>query len=256
MTIEHNHPHIEIRLGSAKRPSRAQFRNLEAVFNLIPGLFFYVKDRSSRWVTCNLASLKLLRMTSYKEVIGAREEDFFPKMIADSIRQDDLSVIQKGVRIIDRVELIADEHHRFVWVKTSKLPITDENGEICGLVGITRIVDDASNLPSVYVRFRDVISHIEQNQAGRLRMSELARLAGMSESHFRRSFKRQFGVPPKEFILRQRLLSAAKCLTETDRSLLSVAFDCGFGDQSYFNRQFARHFGETPRQYRLRWRST
>ena len=52
-----------------------------------------------------------------------------------------------------------------------------------------------------------------------------------------------------EFVLRQRLRRAWRMLTNpnlADRSITSVAFDCGFGDSSYFNRTFRRQYGCTP----------
>jgi len=36
----------------------------------------------------------------------------------------------------------------------------------------------------------------------------------------------------------------------SDRSITSIAFDCGFGDHSYFNRSFRRRFGATPSDIR------
>jgi AraC-like DNA-binding protein len=58
-----------------------------------------------------------------------------------------------------------------------------------------------------------------------------------------------------EFVVGQRLAQAWRVLADQrfdDRSITSVAFDCGFGDLSYFNRTFRKRFGCTPSEVRLR----
>ena len=57
-----------------------------------------------------------------------------------------------------------------------------------------------------------------------------------------------------EFVVGQRLAGAWRVLADPrfdDRSITSVAFDCGFGDLSYFNRIFRKRFGCTPSEVRL-----
>ena len=56
-----------------------------------------------------------------------------------------------------------------------------------------------------------------------------------------------------EFVTGQRLARAWRVLADQrfdDRSITSVAFDCGFGDLSYFNRIFRKRFGCTPTEVR------
>jgi AraC-like DNA-binding protein len=57
-----------------------------------------------------------------------------------------------------------------------------------------------------------------------------------------------------EFVVSQRLTRAWRVLADPrfdDRSITSVALDCGFGDLSYFNRTFRKRFGCTPSEVRL-----
>ena len=57
-----------------------------------------------------------------------------------------------------------------------------------------------------------------------------------------------------EFVVGQRLARAWRVLADprlVDRSITSVAFDCGFRDLSYFNRTFRQRFGCTPSDVRL-----
>ena len=45
----------------------------------------------------------------------------------------------------------------------------------------------------------------------------LAKVSGVSEAHFSRSFKRAFGVPPHRYLLTLRLERAKALLRDTDR---------------------------------------
>jgi AraC-like DNA-binding protein len=71
----------------------------------------------------------------------------------------------------------------------------------------------------------------------------------MSNPNPERSPPRDEDMTFSEFVIRQRLARAWRILVDprfVDRSVTSVAFDCGFGDLSYFNRTFRRQFGCTP----------
>lgn len=245
---------IVVDKASKHRLQKEDFVQLETIFSLLPNVIFYVKDHTRRWVTCNKAALSLLRREDLSEIIGAREEDFFPEAVALAIKEDDLRILQQGECIVDRVELISNEHGELVWAKTSKLPIQNPACDVLGLVGITQLLEINTELPPRFEKFRSVVKMIDSALESIPAISELAVTANMSESHFRRSFKQCFGIAPQEFILQQRLRNAAKLLTQTDLSIAKVALDCGFGDQSHFSRQFGRFFGETPRNYRLHWR--
>lgn len=251
---ESRHTHILLDQAATYRLQGEDFLQLETVFSFLPKVIFYVKDHSRRWVTCNQAALTLLRRNERAEIVGAREEDFFPEAVAVAIKDDDLRILRNAERIVDRIELISNEHGELVWAKTTKLPIQNKAGDILGLVGITQLLDGTAELPPRFEKFRGVVGMIESAMGAKLAIPELAAAANLSESHFRRSFKQCFGIAPQEFILQQRLRQAAKMLTQTDRSITEVSLDCGFGDQSHFSRQFGRFFGETPRSYRLHWR--
>ena len=230
------------------------FEQFATIFNYLPNVIFYVKDHKRRWVTCNHAALKLLRRNDLSEIIGAREEDFFPEAVAATIKEDDFLILKYGEVIVDVIELISNEHGELVWAKTTKLPVKNETGKILGLLGITQLLEVNSELPPRFEKFRTVVKMIDSCLDSLPSVSELAVTANMSESHFRRTFKQCFGIAPQEFMLQQRLRHASKLLTQTDLTIAKVALDSGFGDQGHFSRQFTRFFGQSPRSYRLHWR--
>lgn len=103
-------------------------------------------------------------------------------------------------------------------------------------------------------RFAHVVQYIHQNLSAALSVAELAAQACMSEPTFYRTFKRELGVTPLEFILTERLRIARKLLSSTDLPIVEVAGETGFASVHHFHAMFKRAEGITPGSYRERFR--
>ena len=99
---------------------------------------------------------------------------------------------------------------------------------------------------------RRVIAHVEANLSKRIPVQELARLVGLSTSHFCRAFICTFGESPRDYVLRRRIDVAQGLMLTTSAPLSSIAVGCGMYDQPHFTRSFHRIVGETP----CTWRRT
>ena len=84
----------------------------------------------------------------------------------------------------------------------------------------------------------------------------LARVSGVSEAHFARSFKQAFGIPPHRYLLRRRIERATALLRDTDLSITEIAFDAGWESLGTFGRTFRDVTGESPGAIRARARAT
>lgn len=82
----------------------------------------------------------------------------------------------------------------------------------------------------------------------------LARVSGVSEAHFARSFKLAFGVPPHRYLLTRRIERATALLRETDLSITDIAFQTGWSSLGTFGRTFRDVTGESPAAKRERER--
>jgi AraC-like DNA-binding protein len=76
----------------------------------------------------------------------------------------------------------------------------------------------------------------------------LATMAGLSQFHFIRQFKKQFHMAPHSYQIQVRL-KKAKSLLMLGIKPVEVAVDCGFHDQSHFNRHFKRSMGISPSKF-------
>ena len=72
----------------------------------------------------------------------------------------------------------------------------------------------------------------------------------MQRSAFCRYFKHKTKKKFSEFVNETRIVHAKKLLAETDKSMIEIAFECGYENTSYFNRQFKVHCGNTPTAFK------
>ncbi|MBN2711078.1 MAG: helix-turn-helix transcriptional regulator, partial [Planctomycetes bacterium] len=86
--------------------------------------------------------------------------------------------------------------------------------------------------------------------------SGFVELCGRSPEHVARVCRQKLDLTPVEIVNRARINYARQQLTATGRSILDIAFDCGFSSVSHFYSVFKSVTGLTPRQLRLEGRST
>lgn len=97
----------------------------------------------------------------------------------------------------------------------------------------------------------EVTEFISDNYNRDLRLAELAQVAGMSNFHFAREFKRTTGTTPHQYLIKFRVERAKALLVKNDLPLIEVGLQTGFSHQSHFTRLFRRITGITPNAYRL-----
>jgi len=81
-------------------------------------------------------------------------------------------------------------------------------------------------------------------------VGELAILCNMSESSFKREFKKQYDDSPASYMRNKKLIQAQKLLGVGDLSVADVAFESGFNDLAHFSKAFKEKFGLSPSQAR------
>lgn len=99
-------------------------------------------------------------------------------------------------------------------------------------------------------RFAYVVKYIKDHLAENLTIQKLSDLACMSQPHFFRSFKREFGLSPLEFIIRERLKTAKQYLTDPLVNVTEAALRTGFQNVNHFCTLFKKHEGHTPTSFK------
>lgn len=102
------------------------------------------------------------------------------------------------------------------------------------------------------VRHVEILSDLINSQfSNAVSVPDLTKIAGMHETTANRAFRDVLGMSVNEYLTRYRIARAMQLLTDTDRSVLQIAFDCGFGSSSRFYETFKERTGTTPRQFRI-----
>lgn len=95
------------------------------------------------------------------------------------------------------------------------------------------------------------INFIRENIRESINLKQLSGKACMSTTSFYRSFKRELGMSPIEFILNEKIKYAKKLLSNPKINIAEVSYATGFEDYNYFIRLFKKYEGVTPKQYQL-----
>ncbi|GIH15845.1 AraC family transcriptional regulator [Rugosimonospora africana] len=96
--------------------------------------------------------------------------------------------------------------------------------------------------------------YLRKNLAAAPSVSELARLAGLSTSHFAAVFRRSAGMGVLEYIKRLRNSRARELLIATSMPIAEVGRSVGYSDPFYFSRQFHSINGTSPSDFRAQYR--
>src|SRR5690606_25707388 len=92
--------------------------------------------------------------------------------------------------------------------------------------------------------------HLREHFADPVRVTDLARLAGLSPSHFAALFRRATGSGVIEYVKRLRMARARELLVTTGVDVRDIAAAVGYDDPFYFSRQFRAVHGCSPSAYR------
>jgi AraC-like DNA-binding protein len=99
-------------------------------------------------------------------------------------------------------------------------------------------------------RIRKALAYIHEHALENPKIDEIARGVGLSRSHFFEQFRRCVGASPQHYIDWVRMAAATRRLSTTDRPLIELADELGFGAHSNFTRFFTQHIGVPPREFR------
>jgi len=122
---EHKKTDAELRLAR---------RMLQHVLDTIPVRVFW-KDKNSVYLGCNKLFAHDSGLESPDDLIGKTDYDLGWKEQAELYRSDDQKVMQLGRPKLNYEEPQSTPDGNNIWLETSKIPLTDTEGNIIGLLG-------------------------------------------------------------------------------------------------------------------------
>src|SRR5262245_59230515 len=224
--------------------------DLEALFDGLPDLVFFVKNRHGEYAVVNQTLVERLRKRGKHELIGRRVDEVFPAPLGRSYRAQDEQVLGGGEPIRDQLELHFYPGGRRGWCVTQKLPLRGRDGSIIGLYGFSRDLQAANERGEDFSQVAAAVRHIQTRYDEPLRVSDLARRAGLSQYQFESRMRRIFRITAGQLIQKVRIDAALQRLRESDAPVAEIASACGYSDQSAFTRAFRQTVGYSPSEYR------
>ncbi|MEY7850369.1 PAS domain-containing sensor histidine kinase [Natrarchaeobius sp. A-rgal3] len=133
---------------------------IDQLFHRVPTAL-YVKDTDGRHV----------RMSDYdiapSDAIGRTDLEIYDRDLAEETYADDMRVIRTGEPILNKEEYNPKDRE---WTLTSKVPWYDEDGEINGLIGVSRLITEKKEYERAIERqnerldnFASIVSHDLRN---------------------------------------------------------------------------------------------
>lgn len=183
----------------------------------------------------------------------------------------DMSVLPTGVVHLDdhAAEKVERSMRRLLFEQTLDTPTTGAQMVALALrllVDIARITEFSTESTDGSIprairgadsveRMRSYVEDLAENFFEATNLDSAASTLGLSRRRFTQLFREVTGTSWLAYVRKLRIEHAKKLLESTDRTVLSVAFECGFEDLSTFYRAFKRETDESPNKWRTHKRT-
>ncbi|MGB3405265.1 MAG: PAS domain S-box protein [Microcoleaceae cyanobacterium] len=138
---------------------------LKLIFDTLPQRVFW-KDINLNYLGCNQKFAEDVGVQSIDEIVGKNDFDIMCEEMAYVYRNDDKEVIETGLPKINYEEPLYVEDGKILWLKTSKIPLRNSDGEIFGVFGSYEDISDRrvaeAELKKSQKLLRRVIDNIPQ----------------------------------------------------------------------------------------------
>ena len=116
-------------------------RMLRTLIDNIPDQI-YVKDTESRFVLCNKAIAKFHGMANPKDMVGKTDFDLYPPDMAQRYDEEERQMLRTSKPVVNREDSDTDKEGNLVCGLTTKFPLVGSEGEIIGIVGVSRMITE------------------------------------------------------------------------------------------------------------------
>lgn len=219
------------------------------LFEHVPEVCFYAKDKKSRFVRLNRANLAVYGVKDEVSLLGRSDRDFHPPSLAEGYIAEDQRVMEAGP-VLNQTWLVPFLNGPMQWFVSSKVPLVGPGGECVGICGVMYPIATPKEQLARFQRLAPAVRYLEEHFRDHVQLADLAEHCDLSSTHIHRLFQRLLRMSPAEYLLALRLQEARRLLATTDEPLSEIALSTGFFDQSHFTKRFRKMTGMTPTQFR------
>ena len=140
----------------AEEALRAEKAIMDAMMDNIPDSIYF-KDQQCRLTRINRKMMRDLNLEKMSQAIGKTDVDLFGEEFGRKTLAQDQRVMTTGEPIIGLIESRQLEDGQINWTSTTKVPLRDASGQIVGLVGVTREINELKQAEEeVQKRLREI----------------------------------------------------------------------------------------------------
>lgn len=128
---------VDRRISMQSKVLESERAMLRTLIDHMPD-FMYVKDLEGRFLLVNRELANRLGAADPEQIIGTRDADYYPHALAAKFREDEIRVMTSG-------EAMTEQEETGEWLSgvstpilTTKVPLRDGQGTICGIAGVGR----------------------------------------------------------------------------------------------------------------------
>lgn len=99
------------------------------------------------------------------------------------------------------------------------------------------------------IYFDHCVQYIKTNVYRRLKVEELVKILGISQSYIYKIFMKKCGMSPQKYIMNLKIEQAKALLTSSDMTVTEVASSVGYEDALNFSKIFKAYTGASPTQF-------
>ena len=152
------------KLITALRLSQGREEDLLNVFleHIPDGVYF--KDRESRFVRISRSLAMRFGLKDPSEAFHKTDFDMFSEEHAKQAFADEQEIVRTGTPIVEKEEKETWPNGHETWVLSTKLPLLNEQGNIIGIMGISRDITERKRVDRELGQYR---AHLEELVANR-----------------------------------------------------------------------------------------
>jgi len=118
---------------------------LNSLLDNIPD-HIYHKDTESKFIRINKTTSDLLGLSDPKQAVGKTDFDFFTEEHSRQAFEDEQELIKSGKAIMAKEEKETWPDREDTWASTTKVPLRNPEGDIIGIIGISRDITEHKKL--------------------------------------------------------------------------------------------------------------
>ena len=99
-------------------------------------------------------------------------------------------------------------------------------------------------------RVKQLLRWLQINFKEPINWAQLTEQFSLSLRSFHRHIKNEIGITPQKYLIKLRLANAYTQLIYSNKSITTIAQECGFNDSAYFSTCFKQEFTFSPQTLR------